>query len=148
MDNYRLNMALRRTFPIRERLQFIFGVDGSNLTNHTTFGNNAGNNQINVNVNSSGSFGTLNFATADPRDFQTVGTSSVLELGSNPNNALDGYNPQAFPTNHSFEEFCGWLTQVDETQGYWPADHGDALQAMVGFMKADHMSSAEYPDPA
>ncbi len=51
-DNYRLNMALRRTFPISERFKFIFGVDGSNLTNHTTFGNNAGNNQINVNVNS------------------------------------------------------------------------------------------------
>ncbi len=55
-----------------DRLRFIFGVDGANLTNHTTFGNNAGNNQINVNVNSS-SFGTLNFASADPRDFQFSG---------------------------------------------------------------------------
>jgi hypothetical protein len=71
-DNYRLNMALRRTIPITERLQFIFGVDGSNLTNHTTFGNNVGNNQITVNVNSA-SFGTLNFASADSRDFQFSG---------------------------------------------------------------------------
>jgi hypothetical protein len=73
MDNYRLNMALRRIFPINERLKFIFGVDGSNLTNHTTFGNNAGNNQINVNPNNGANFGTLNFATADPRDFQFSG---------------------------------------------------------------------------
>ena len=71
-DNYRLNMALRRTFPINERLNFVFGVDGSNLTNHTTFGNNVGNNQINVNVNSA-NFGTLNFASGDPRDFQFSG---------------------------------------------------------------------------
>ena len=71
-DIYRLSMGLRRTFPINERVNFVFGVDGSNLTNHTTFGNNAGNNQINVNVNSS-SFGTLNFASADPRDFQFSG---------------------------------------------------------------------------
>jgi len=71
-DIYRLNMALRRTFDLTERLKFVFGVDGANLTNHTTFGNNAGNNVINVNVNSS-SFGTLNFASADARDFQFSG---------------------------------------------------------------------------
>jgi hypothetical protein len=71
-DNYRLSMALRRTFPITERVNFVFGVDGSNITNHTTFGNNAGNNQINVNVNSA-AFGTLNFASADPRSFQLSG---------------------------------------------------------------------------
>ena len=71
-DNYRLNMALRRTFPINERVNFVFGVDGSNLTNHTTFGNNAGNNQIQVNVNNA-NFGTLNFASGDPRDFQFSG---------------------------------------------------------------------------
>lgn len=71
-DNYRLNMALRRNFSVSERLKLIFGVDGSNLTNHTTFGNNAGNNQINVNVNSA-NFGTLNFASADSRDFQFSG---------------------------------------------------------------------------
>ncbi len=64
---------LRRIIPINERVQFIFGIDGSNLTNHTTFGNNAGNNQINVNVNSGANFGTLNFASADPRDFQFSG---------------------------------------------------------------------------
>jgi len=71
-DNYRLNMGLRRVFPINERLNFVFGVDGANLTNHTTFGNNAGNNQIQVNVNNA-SFGTLNFASADPRSFQLSG---------------------------------------------------------------------------
>ncbi|WP_083350598.1 TonB-dependent receptor [Terriglobus roseus] len=73
MDNYRLNMALRRTFPIRDNVQFIFGIDGSNITNHTTFGNNAGNNQIGVNPNNAATFGTLNFASADPRDFQFSG---------------------------------------------------------------------------
>jgi hypothetical protein len=71
-DIYRLNMALRRIIPIRDGLQFVFGVDGANLTNHTTFGNNAGNNQINSNVNSA-TFGTLNFASADSRDFQFSG---------------------------------------------------------------------------
>ncbi len=33
---------------------------------------------------------------------------------------LDGYDPEAVPTRHGFEEFKGWLTQVEETQGYWP----------------------------
>ncbi len=72
-DVYRLAMAVRRQFAINERLKFIFGIDGSNLTNHTTFGNNAGNNQINVNPNSGASFGTLVGASADPRDFQFSG---------------------------------------------------------------------------
>ena len=71
-DNYRLSGSLRRSIPFNERVRFIFGVDGANLTNHTTFGNNAGNNQINVNVNNA-SFGTLNFASGDPRSFQFSG---------------------------------------------------------------------------
>ncbi len=71
-DNYRLAMGLRRTFPIHDRLNFVFGVDGANLTNHTTFGNNVGNNQIQVNVNNA-AFGTLNFASGDPRSFQFSG---------------------------------------------------------------------------
>jgi hypothetical protein len=71
-DNYRLSMGLRRTFPIHEGLNFVFGVDGANLTNHTTFGNNVGNNQIQVNVNNA-AFGTLNFASGDPRSFQFSG---------------------------------------------------------------------------
>lgn len=33
---------------------------------------------------------------------------------------LDGYDPDAIPTKHGFEEFKGWLTQIDATQGYWP----------------------------
>ncbi|WP_245818108.1 TonB-dependent receptor [Granulicella rosea] len=72
-DIYRLSMALRRTFPIHDRVNFIFGVDGSNLTNHTTFGNNAGNNTVGVNVNSQATFGTVGFASADSRDFQFSG---------------------------------------------------------------------------
>ncbi len=75
MDNYRLNMALRRSFPIHDRLSFTLGIDGSNLTNHTTFGNNAGNNQIVTAVNSA-TFGTLTGASADPRDFQFSGRFS------------------------------------------------------------------------
>jgi arylsulfatase A-like enzyme len=33
---------------------------------------------------------------------------------------LDGYDPEAVPNRHGFDEFKGWLTQVDATQGYWP----------------------------
>ncbi|ADW68271.1 arylsulfatase [Granulicella tundricola] len=42
---------------------------------------------------------------------------------------LDGYDPDAVPTKHGFEEFKGWLTQIDETQGYWPEKrmHGETL---------------------
>ena len=47
---YRLTSALRRTFDITERAKFIFGVDCQNVTNTVTFGNNASNNQIGVNV--------------------------------------------------------------------------------------------------
>jgi hypothetical protein len=69
---YRLTSALRRTFDITERTKFIFGVDCQNVTNTVTFGNNAANNQIGVNVDSS-TFGTVNFASADPRAFQFSG---------------------------------------------------------------------------
>ena len=69
---YRLTSALRRTFDITERAQFIFGVDCQNVTNSVTFGNNAANNQIGVNMNTS-TFGTLNFASADSRAFQFSG---------------------------------------------------------------------------
>ena len=47
---YRLTTALRRTFDITERAKFIFGVDCQNVTNTVTFGNNASNNTIGVNV--------------------------------------------------------------------------------------------------
>jgi arylsulfatase A-like enzyme len=33
---------------------------------------------------------------------------------------LDGYDPTAIPTKHGFDEFKGWLTQIEATQGYWP----------------------------
>ncbi len=69
---YRVTMALSRTFDITDRYKFIFRVDCQNVTNHTTFGNNAQNNSIGVNINSS-AFGTLGFASADPRAFQFSG---------------------------------------------------------------------------
>ena len=70
---YRLTSAVRRSFDITERLKFVFGVDCQNVTNHTTFGNNASNNQIGVNVDTPATFGTLNFASADARAFQFSG---------------------------------------------------------------------------
>ncbi|MBO1361870.1 arylsulfatase [Acetobacter sacchari] len=33
---------------------------------------------------------------------------------------LDGYDPNAIPTRHGFQEFHGWLTQTETTQGYFP----------------------------
>jgi arylsulfatase A-like enzyme len=33
---------------------------------------------------------------------------------------LDGYDPQAIPTRHGFDEFKGWLTQDGSSQGYFP----------------------------
>src|SRR5438270_5053786 len=72
MGVYRLTSALRRTFDITERAKFILGVDCQNVTNTVTFGNNAANNQIGVNVDS-GTFGTVNGASGDPRAFQFSG---------------------------------------------------------------------------
>ena len=72
---YRLTMALSRTFDITERVKFVFRVDCQNVTNHVTFGNNAQNNTIGVNVNAA-AFGTLGGATADPRAFQLAGRLS------------------------------------------------------------------------
>jgi hypothetical protein len=69
---YRLAASLRRTVDITERAKFIFGVDCQNVTNTVTFGENASNNQIGVNVNSS-TLGTLNFASGDARAFQLSG---------------------------------------------------------------------------
>ena len=69
---YRLAASVSRTFNITERLNFVFRVDCQNVTNHTTFGNNAQNNQIGVNVSNS-NFGTLNFASTDSRAFQFGG---------------------------------------------------------------------------
>jgi hypothetical protein len=71
-DTYRLTMALSRTFDLSDRFKFIFRADCQNVTNHTTFGNNAQNNQITLNINSS-AFGALNFASADSRAFQFSG---------------------------------------------------------------------------
>jgi arylsulfatase A-like enzyme len=35
---------------------------------------------------------------------------------------LDGYDPEAVPNRHGFEEFKGWLTQNDKSQGYYPEE--------------------------
>jgi hypothetical protein len=69
---YRLAASVRRTFDITERAKFIFGVDCQNVTNTVTFGNNASNNTIGVNVNAS-TLGTLNSASGDARAFQFSG---------------------------------------------------------------------------
>lgn len=68
----RLTSGLRRTFDISERTKFVFAVDCQNVTNSVTFGINSGNVQIGTNVNSS-SFGAVNYASADSRDFQFSG---------------------------------------------------------------------------
>ncbi|WBS01114.1 arylsulfatase [Pseudoduganella sp. SL102] len=42
---------------------------------------------------------------------------------------LDGFDPQATPIQFGFDEFKGWLTPLESTQGYWPAQrvHGEKL---------------------
>lgn len=70
--NFRLTSGLRRTFPIHENINFVFGVDIQNVTNSVTFGENVGNVSIPTNINSS-NYGTLNFASSDSRDFQFSG---------------------------------------------------------------------------
>ena len=70
---YRLNLALRRSFPIHgDRTHFIFGVDCANVLNSVLFGNNSQNSEIGSSVTSS-SFGTLGFASADSRAFEFSG---------------------------------------------------------------------------
>lgn len=71
-NTFRLTSGLNRTFDITERLKFIFRVDCQNVTNAVTFGINAANLQIGTNV-SSGTFGAVNFASGDSRDFQFSG---------------------------------------------------------------------------
>jgi arylsulfatase A-like enzyme len=42
---------------------------------------------------------------------------------------LDGFEAKATPVQFGFEEFKGWLTPLETTQGYWPAQrvHGAEL---------------------
>jgi arylsulfatase A-like enzyme len=42
---------------------------------------------------------------------------------------LDGFEEKATPVQFGFDEFKGWLTPLETTQGYWPAQrvHGDKL---------------------
>jgi hypothetical protein len=74
-DTFRLNSGVKRTFNIFEKAQFVFAVDCQNVTNAVTFGINAGNLQVPTNVNSS-SFGAVNYASGDSRDFQFSGRIS------------------------------------------------------------------------
>jgi hypothetical protein len=74
-NTFRLTSGLRRSFDLTERAKFIFAVDCQNVTNAVTFGMNAGNLQIPTNV-STGTFGTVNNASADSRDFQFSGRLS------------------------------------------------------------------------
>jgi hypothetical protein len=71
-DIYRLTGSLNRTFNITERVQFVFRVDCLNVTNHVTFGNLVGNQEIVVNPTSA-TFGTVNQASNDSRAFQFQG---------------------------------------------------------------------------
>jgi hypothetical protein len=73
--NFRLTSGIRRNFDITQRLKFIFAVDCQNVTNTVTFGVNVGNLSIPTAVNTA-NFGTLNFASADSRDFQFSGRLS------------------------------------------------------------------------
>ncbi len=74
-STFRLTSGVKRTFDIREWAKFTFAVDCQNVTNAVTFGINAGNLQIGTGVNSS-SFGAVNFASSDSRDFQFSGRLS------------------------------------------------------------------------
>ncbi|HEX8602580.1 MAG TPA: sulfatase-like hydrolase/transferase, partial [Pseudoduganella sp.] len=42
---------------------------------------------------------------------------------------LDGFDASATPPRFGFDEFKGWLTPLETTQGYWPAQrmHNDTL---------------------
>jgi hypothetical protein len=70
--NFRLTMAVSRTFDLGERFKFVFRADCMNVTNHVTFGNNFQNNTIGVNPNTS-TFGTVGQGSADSRAFQFQG---------------------------------------------------------------------------
>jgi hypothetical protein len=76
---YNLNMSLRRTFGLTERLKLLLQVDGFNVTNHTVFAN------PNVSLGSesyasaapygplnNGGFGTITSAANSSRDLQLV----------------------------------------------------------------------------
>jgi hypothetical protein len=71
-DIYRLTGSLNRTFDITERVKFVFRVNCLNVTNHVTFGNLVGNQEIVVNPTSA-TFGTVNQASNDSRAFQFEG---------------------------------------------------------------------------
>ncbi|MEO7496312.1 MAG: sulfatase-like hydrolase/transferase [Massilia sp.] len=46
---------------------------------------------------------------------------------------LDGFEAEATPVKFGFEEFKGWLTPLETTQGYWPAQrvHNETLVDIV-----------------
>jgi hypothetical protein len=73
-NNFRVTAGLRRTFDITEKAKFTFAVDCQNVLNSVTFGGGGGGSasSIGQNINAS-SFGTLQTASSDSRDFQFSG---------------------------------------------------------------------------
>jgi hypothetical protein len=68
-DIYRLTASINRTFDVSNRVKLVFRVDCLNVTNHVTFGNLVGNQEIGVNPTST-AFGTVGQASNDSRAFQ------------------------------------------------------------------------------
>lgn len=63
--DYDINMALHRTFPIREKVSLLFDVEGYNLTNKVLFGISS------TNIDS-GSFGEISGQSNTSRDIQAA----------------------------------------------------------------------------
>lgn len=63
---YNIDAGLSRTFPITERVNFVFNAEAFNVTNAVQFGG------INTNMTSSG-FGTVSKQSNSPRDWQFAG---------------------------------------------------------------------------
>jgi len=63
-----LDSGLRRSFPIKEGITFVFEADCLNTWNHVTFGGPGG-----TWASGSTSFGTITGISNSPRDFQFGG---------------------------------------------------------------------------
>ena len=73
-NNFRVTAGLRRTFDITEAVKFTLAVDCQNVLNSVTFGGGGGGStsSIGQSINAA-SFGTLQTASSDSRDFQFSG---------------------------------------------------------------------------
>jgi arylsulfatase A-like enzyme len=56
---------------------------------------------------------------------------------------LDGYDPNATPLDHGFDEFRGWLIQTPSTQGYFPTQRYRDRQ-LVDIPQASAHTAAHY----